>query len=64
LAKFYRYVGSAAGVALRAPAGTSAAHGPVRQSVLPDARGLFTVTAEDAKPLAANGWQHVEQRQA
>jgi hypothetical protein len=34
------------------------------RAYLPDARGLFVVTAEDAKPLCANGWQRVEQQQA
>jgi hypothetical protein len=32
--------------------------------ILGSGRGLFTVAAEDAKPLVAHGWQRVEGRQA
>jgi hypothetical protein len=46
-----------ADVVLRAPLGTSAATGLSGRAYLPDGRGLFTVTAEDAKPLLAHGWQ-------
>jgi hypothetical protein len=47
-----------ADVVLRAPAGMSysAANGMSGRSYLPDARGCFTVTAEDAKPLISAGW--------
>jgi hypothetical protein len=45
-----------ADVVLKAPGHVSAATGLSGKAYLPDARGLFTVTAEDAKPLLANGW--------
>jgi hypothetical protein len=48
---------------LRTPADTSAATGLSGRAYLPDARGLFVVIAEDAKPLVAHGWQRVERRQ-
>jgi hypothetical protein len=44
-------------VVLRAPGHVSAATGLSGKAYLPDARGLFTVTAEDARPLIGAGWQ-------
>jgi hypothetical protein len=64
---FYGFSGNDAApadVTLRAPAGTSAATGLSSRAYLPDARGLFVVTAEDAKPLIAHGWTRVGGQQA
>jgi hypothetical protein len=55
---FYSFGNNAApaDVVLKAPGHISAATGLSGRAYLPDARGLFTVTAEDAKPLVAHGW--------
>jgi hypothetical protein len=47
-------------VTLRAPASTSQVNGLSGRAYVPNAAGLFNVTAEDAQPLIGHGWQRVE----
>ena len=51
-------------VTLRAPVAVSSASGLSGRSYLPDAAGNFRVTAEDSRPLIANGWTPVAGQQA